>query len=196
MQWNAIKEAGQITIDGREHDLQHLQDSEFSFDIPAAGGFPEINGDMLVQYSSHCVSRGPRHGEQFEFAELGHDRLIVDENGNERCFSVDRYEWSMSLPAVMESLPSERLCFFTNRENWLSVEILDAEGRERVYEVYFRLTRESSKFLRLYVQSAFVRTAENQIRRPSDFKRFERVRGKVLFAKTLRGERVTRPRRR
>ncbi len=121
MQWNAIKEAGQITIDGRDHDLQHLQNSEFSFEIPAASGYPEINADMLVQYSSHCVSRGPRHGEEFDFTELGHDRLIVDENGNERCFSMGRYEWSMRLPAVMESLPSERLCFLrTGRIGYVS----------------------------------------------------------------------------
>ena len=53
MQWIAIKEAGQISIDGRDHDLQHLQDSEFRFEIPATRGYPEINADMLVQYSSH-----------------------------------------------------------------------------------------------------------------------------------------------
>ena len=140
MQWNAIKKAGRITIDGRDHDLQHLQDSEFPFEIPATNRHPEINVGMLVQYGSHCVSRGPRHGEQFDFVDLGHDRLIVDEKGNERCFSLDRYEWSMNLPVIIESLPSERPCFFTNRENWLSIEILDSEGEEQVYEVYFRLT--------------------------------------------------------
>ena len=84
MQWKAIKEAGEITIDGRDHDLQHLQDSEFTFAIPAAGGYPEINASMLVQYGSHCVSRGPRHGERFDFAELGNDRLIVDEKGKDK----------------------------------------------------------------------------------------------------------------
>ena len=111
MQWRAIKEVGRITIEGQDNDLQHLQDSTLTFAIPAAGGYPEINAGMLVQYGSHCVSEGPDHGEQFDFADLGHDRLIVDENGNERCFSLDRYAWSTHLPAIIESLPYGRWCF-------------------------------------------------------------------------------------
>lgn len=194
MQWKAIKEAGEITIDGRDHDLQHLQDSEFTFAIPAAGGYPEINAGMLVQYGSHCVSRGPRHGERFDFAELGNDRLIVDEKGIERCFSLDRYEWSMNLLAIIESLPSGRRCFFTNRDNWLSIETLDSLGRPQVYEVYFSLSRQSRNFLRLYVVSAYVRTGENQVRRAGYFRRKDKVRGNVLLAKKLRGEAIRRPR--
>ena len=196
MQWNAIKRAGRITVDGRDYDLQHLQDSEFSFAIPATSGYPEINASILIQYGSHCVTRGPRHRERFDFAALGHDRLIVDEKRNERCFSTDRYQWSMNLPAIIESLPSGRPCFFTNRENWLSIEILDSLGRPQVYEVYFNLTRPSRNFLRLYVESAYVRTGENQVRRPGDFRREDKIRGSVLLAKKLRGEAIRRPRQR
>ncbi len=196
MQWNAIKEAGQISIDGRDHDLQHLQDSEFRFEIPAKRGYPEINAGMLVQYSSHCASTGPRQGERFDFAELGQDRSIIDEKGNERCFSADRYEWSTNLPAIIESIPSGRPCFFTNRGNWLSIERLDWLGRQQVYEVYFNLTLPSRSFLRLYVESAYVKTGENRARRPGYFKRKDRIRGHVLMAKRLRGEPIRRPRRR
>lgn len=196
MQWNAIKEAGQITIDGRDHDLQHLQDSQFSFDIPAKRGFPEISADMLVQYSSHCVSAGPRQDEQFDFTNLGHDRLIVDEKDNERCFSLDRYEWSTNLPAIIESIPSGRPCFFTNRGNWLSIELLDSLGRQQVYEVYFNLTLPSRNFLRLYVESAYVKTGENRAHRPGYFRKKDKIRGHVLLAKKLRGEPIRRPRRR
>ena len=196
MQWIAIKEAGQFSIDGRYHDLQHLQDSEFRFEIPATRGYPEINADMLVQYSSHCVSTGTRQGERFDFAELGQDRSIVDEKGNERCFSADRYEWSKNLPAIIESIPIGRPCFFTNRGNWLSIELLDSLGRQQVYEVYFNLTLPSRNFLRLYVESAYVKTGENRARRPGDVRRKDRIRGHVLLAKKLRGEPIRRPRRR
>ncbi len=196
MQWMAIKEVGQISIGGRDHDLQHLQDSEVPFDIPATSGYPEINAGMLVQYGSHCVSKGPRHGERFDFAELGHDRLIVDEKGNERCFSLDRYEWSKNLPAVIESLPYGRPCFFTNRGNWLLIEILDSHGRPQVYGVYFNLTRQSRNLLRLYVESAYVLTGENRVRQRGDFKRRDKIRGNVLLAKKLRREAIRRPTRR
>ena len=195
MQWKAIKEAGQITIDGQDHVLRHLRDSEFPFEIAATSSYPEINAGMLVQYGSHCVSRGPGHGEQFDFAELGFDRLIVDENGVERCFSLDRYAWSMNLPAIIESLPAGRPCFFTNRGNWLSIEILDPLGRPQVYEVYFNLTWQSRNFLRLYVESAYVRTGENRVRGRGDVRRKDRIRGNVLLAKKLRREAIRRPRR-
>ena len=196
MQWKAIKKAGQITIDGRDRGLQHLQDSEFPFEIPATSRYPEIKAGMLVQYDSHCVSRGPRHGERFDFAELGRDRLIVDEKGNERCFSLDRYEWSMNLPAIIESLPCGRPCFFTNRGNWLSTKILVSHGRSQVYGVYFNLTRQSSNFLRLYVESAYVRTGKNRVLRHGDFRRKDKIRGNVLLAKKLRREAIRRPGRR
>ena len=194
MQWNAIKRDGRIVVDGRDHDLQHLLDSELSFVIGATKYYREISASMLVQYGSHCVSKGPRHGEQFDFARLGRDRVIVDEKGYERCFSLDRYEWSMRLPSIIESLSSGRPCFFTNRGNWLSIEMLDSLGRRQVYEVYFNLTRPSSNFLRLYVESAYVRTGENRVRRPEEFKRKEKIRGNVLLAKKLRGEAIRRPR--
>ena len=196
MQWKAIREAGQITIDGRDHDLRHLRDSEFPFEIAATSRYPEINANMLVQYGSHCVSRGPGHAEQIDFADLGHDRLIVDENGNERCFSLDRYAWSMNLPGIIESLPSGRPCFFTNRGNWLSIEILDPLGRRQVYEVYFNLTWQSRSFLRLYVESAYVRTGENRVLGRGEFRRKDRIRGNVLLAKKLRREAIRRPGRR
>ena len=102
----------------------------------------------------------------------------------------------MNLPAVINSLPSGRPCFFTIRGNWLSIEILDPLGRRQVYEVYFNLTWQSRNFLRLYVESAYVRTGENRVRGRGDFRRKDRIRGNVLLAKKLRHEAIRRPGRR
>ena len=111
-----------------------------------------------------------------------------------RCFSPERFYWSRNLPEIIRSLPSDRLCFFTGHENWLSIEILDSQGRQQVYEVFFKLTRQSSNFLRVYVESAYVRAAESEIRRPSEFRRKAKIRGKVLLVKKLRNEPIMRPR--
>lgn len=194
MEWRLIKRAGYKIVGGGEYDLAHLQDSTADFTIAATKGFDEINASMLIQYSSHCVSVGPSHGAQFDFVALGNDRLVIDERGNERCFSPERFHWSRNLPEIIRSLPGDRLCFFTGHENWLSVEILDSQGKPQVYEVFFNLTRQSSNFLRVYVESAYVRTAENEIRRPSEFRRKAKIRGKVLLAKKLRNKPVMRPR--
>lgn len=194
MEWQLIKRAGRKTIGADEYDLTHLQDATAGFTIDATAGYSEINARMLIQYSSHCISTGPAHGEQFDFAALGHDRLVIDERGNERCFSIDRYYWSTNLPGIIRSLPTERLCFFTGHENWLPIEILDPQGVQQVYEIFFNLTRQSSNFLRVYVESAYVRTVENEIRRPSEFKRNAKIRGKVLLAKKLRNQPIMRPR--
>ena len=196
MKWRAIKEAGSKSIDGDDHNLSHLQDSVYAFVIAATAGCPEISAEMLIQYSSHCISVGPAHGEELDFAVLGHDRLILDDRDNARCFCADRYAWSKNLPDIIRSLPSDRMCYFTGHENWLSIEILDPQGSSQVYEVFFNLTRQGNKFLRVYVESAYVRTAENEARWPSDFKKEAKIRGKVLLSKKLRNQRISKPRRR
>ncbi len=144
--------------------------------------------------SSRAFSIGPPHGEQFDFAELGADRLVIDGRGNERCFCPERFEWSKHLPGVIRSLPGDRICFFTGHENWLSFEILNSDGAIQIYEVFFNLTRQSRNFLRVYVESGYVRTAGDEVRRPHDFRRKSKVRGKVLLAKKLRNEPIVRPR--
>ena len=193
MHWRQIKEIGQITTGDETYDLTHLQDVEVAFTIEATDKYPEINARMLLQYSSHCVSRGPARGAEFDFAEIGHAFRIIDERDIERCFCPDRCVLSENLPSIMESLSTDRPCFFTRYENWMTTEILDSQGIYRTYDVFFRVRHESSRFLRVYVESAYVRTEDSVIRRPSHFTRGDKIRGKVLLAKKLRNEQIRRP---
>lgn len=84
--------------------------------------------------------------------------------------------------------------FLYGHENWLTFEILDSAGVRHTYEVFFNLTRQSSKFVRIYVESGYVRTADDEMRRPSDFRRQAKMRGKVLLAKKLRKPPILAPR--
>ena len=150
-----------------------------------------------TEHTTHdALASNQARGERHDFSELGHDRLVIDEKGNERCFSIDRYRWSANLPGIIRSLPSGRRCFFTGHDNWLSIQVLDPKGRNQVYEVYFNVARQSRNFMRLYVESAYVRTEGNEIRQPSDFKREHKLGGKLLLAKKLRGEPIIRPQQR
>lgn len=182
-----------MDVDGRRHDLSHLQDSRHRFTVAASGRYPNISFSVLVQYSSHCVSWGPGHGRQIDFGTYGGEQRIVDEKGVHRCFSDKRYQHSLHLPGIFESLP-ERKCFFTGHSNWLTIEILGGCGNPLEYEVYFSLTRQSSRMLRIYVESAYVRDRDNPGNRPAHFRHRDKVRAKVLLIKKLRGESIRRPR--
>lgn len=193
--WKEIKRRGYLEVDGVRHPLDHLQDRRFRQVIEASGNAPRLEFTVLVQYSSHVVSIGPRHGLRLDFARLGRDREIIDDGGRSRCFCEDRYRFTDKLPAIIESLP-ERMCFFTGRENWLTVEITTTSGEREEYEVFFRVTRQSGKMLRIYVESAYVRDEFASDKRPMKRVKRDKVKGVTLLAKKLRGEPIRRPPRR
>lgn len=195
MDWRLIKRDGFKDLDGQQLDLLHLQDARYQFTIEASGKFPEINFIVLVQYSSHCVSWGPKRGAVIDFNVHGHERRIVDDKGVHRCFCDTRYALSINLPGIFETLV-ERQCLFTGYENWLTIEALDTSGDIQSYEVFFSISRKSSKMLRIYVESAYVRRGDNAANFSVQFKHRDKVRAKVLLAKKLRGEPIMRPRQR
>lgn len=112
MDWSITKQAGHKRVGNENYDLRHLRDTTFSFTIPATKRYSELNAEMLVQYSSHCISFGPAHGERFDFSVVGRDRLIVDARGNERCFCPDRFAWSKHLPDIIRVAPRVTLLQF------------------------------------------------------------------------------------
>jgi hypothetical protein len=192
MDWNKIKSDGYKEVAGTKHDLSHLKDAKHHFTIEASGRHPEISFSILVQYSSHCVSWGPKHGQEIDFTAFGEERCIIDDKGIHRCFCETRHELSFNLPSIFATL-TERLCLFTGHENWLTIEILDPSGKRLEYEVFFSLTKQSSRMLRIYVESAYVRDPNDPGNRPVHLKRRDKVRAKVLLAKKLRGEPIRRP---
>lgn len=69
----------------------------------------------------------------------------------------------------------------------------DWSSETEEYEVFFSITRQSSRMLRIYVESAYVREPEKVTNKPVHLKRRDKVRAKVLLAKKLRGEPIRRP---
>lgn len=122
-----------------------------------------------------------------KFDELGAECLVVDDRGDTRCFCDQRYAWSKYLPSVFANF-LDRRCFFTGHDNWLTIELLDAQGNQIEYEIFFSLTLQGCHFLRLYVESAYVRDAHHQLAKPKHFKHRAKIKASVLLAKKLRGE--------
>lgn len=194
MDWNVVKNNGYKEVDGNRQDLTHLSDCIYNFTINATEKYPSTDIDVLVQYSSHCVSWGSEQNQEIDFSIHGEDRRVIDDKGNHRCFCDSRYELSKKLPEIFSSLLRYK-CFFTGRENWLIIEIIDSFGNRDEYEIFFNLTRQGKKMLRLYVESAYVRDEHSEIRKPANFKHRDKIRASVLLMKKLRGDGVRRPRR-
>ena len=193
MDWKTIKSQGQLTVSGTLYSVTHLQDATYHFTIPETDRFPALTVGVLVQYSSHCISYGPHRGQTIDFSVVGQDARITDDKGVHRCFDLDRYEKSKSLPAIFASF-DDRTCFYTGHENWLTVELSTLGWPRNIeYQIIFNLGRQSRGFLRLNVESAFPPYANSAVLR--DFPRWATVRARTLLAKTLRGEPIKPPHR-
>lgn len=192
MDWNTIKANGQIEVDSHSYDLSHLEDARYHFTIPGNKTNDELKCELLVQYSSHCVSWGPKKNTAIDFSEHGEDRCVIDDKGIHRCFCDKRYQLSKSLPDIFATFDT-RSCLFTGFDNWMTIDIQDPSGQRIDYEIYFNLTRQSSTLLRVYVESAYTRDKEDINKRPKASRRKDKVRAKVLMAKKLRGESIRRP---
>ena len=60
-----------------------------------------------------------------------------------------------------------RKCFHGNRENYLTVEIVDQSGNTVDYEIYFTVSRSSKPgVIDLHVQSAYTRDVRHAANRP------------------------------
>lgn len=191
MHWETIKTNGAISIDGEDRDLSHLSDIVYNFTIPAKDKLPEINLELLVQYGSHCVSWGPSFGQLIDFNNHGQDRRIIDEYNIHRCFCDERYSLSLNLPGVFGSFIN-RKCYFTGRENWMTIEVLTQDGDYQDYEIFFTITKQSKRYLRLYVESAYVRTVDGEVNKPSKFRKEQKIYSKTLLGKIIRGEKFKR----
>jgi len=190
--WSEVRARKEVVVDGICCSLTHLQDTEYRLRIPASGKYPELAIVLFVIFSSHCISWGPSLGEQVDFSVMGEDRRIIDEQGIHRCFDPIRYALSLHLPRIFKTF-AERECLFTGRRNWLTVEVLDAAGKPQEYEIFFRIFRQSSRVLRIFVDSAYVRDPHRSYKQPTPPMRRAKISAKVLMAKTLRGESVKRP---
>ncbi|KWN83012.1 hypothetical protein [Burkholderia stagnalis] len=193
MRWRELLQQGYADIAGQQYDLTHLIGGLISLTIPASGKYPEIVATMSVEYMSHCVSYGPADdGPPLDFEQLGHARRVLDHRNIERAFCFDRHRWSLQLPGIVGRLEAYT-CYFTGRENWMVMELIDDQGQKVEYEVFFRLRRGAeANTLRLVIESAYVR---NPDRGGPGIPRSRRgkIRFAVMAAKTLRGEPIRDP---
>jgi hypothetical protein len=186
VRWFRYLQQGHIEVARQRYDLSHLRGRTVALAIFATARYPSVQLSIEVEFTSHCVSFGPKADKVLDFNSLGFDRRIVDHRGVERAFCFDRYRWSLSLPELVRSLNVE-YCNFTGWGNWLVVRLLDDRGRLRDYEIYFQLRRHGANTLRMVIESAYIREPGS----PGPgipHARKGRIRFQVMAAKIARGE--------
>ena len=85
-----------VSHTGLNFDLQHLKQQFFAFSWVAADE-SNLSFSVRVRYSDHCVS-------EVTNLPIQPDCYVFGIAPNLRIFDVDRYKWSMELPAIIGSL--------------------------------------------------------------------------------------------
>jgi hypothetical protein len=108
--------------------------------------------DVIVSYSCHCFTEG------FDASVHGPDHTYT--YGREtRAFDVTRYNCSLQLPAVIQSVLNAHI-HRANKNNYTYVAQIPAQPTlpGRHYSIFFDLKKDSDKkdTVRMYVQSAYL----------------------------------------
>ncbi len=143
---------------GIVYDLSHLSDMTTSLQYEFKDNKDKVKGkiDVKVVFDNHCYTREINDGEEVE-------TLVTEEfcgKVQNRCFDLERYEFSKKLPFIIKSLS-----FKTCMESKVSGKSIRLEEPERnsphkgVYIFLKARAYENSKTLTLYVETAHKRNS-------------------------------------
>jgi hypothetical protein len=85
-----------ICHSGMEYDVRHLAQRFLSFSWQGRDG-TDFQFSVRVRYSDHCISATPS-------LSLPPDAFVFEAPASMRVFDVDRYNWSLELPSIVETL--------------------------------------------------------------------------------------------
>ena len=148
LRWKAF------SFENKEYDLGHLHPKTVRYFQPAQGTKLHRGYTVHVTFSLHCFTRSMEN-------QTPDPALSYSDHRETRLFDFRRYALSHRLPQLIESLMSGK-CYRTDRANFFLVHVLDDNGNEIDYEVYFAVSTASQGGLNLFVQSAYVRDTRHR----------------------------------
>lgn len=163
-----------LEVSGIKYDLSHLVPFEFEVDIPGKIKGHRLNVNLVVSFSNHCYT------SKYDKEQTGF--VLFDDRREKRFFSIERYFLSEDLPEQVKRLGTTEKCFFASSRNYFMATARD--GNE--YRVFFSVKKLNAKSIRLFIESAYVPDTVERKKRHS-------VKGILLLAKTLRGEKIKNP---
>lgn len=143
------------------YDLSHLSEFEWEFIQDAKNDKPEIRYAFIIEFGLHCFTRGLNKKEKLSNIE---NDLLYPDSRETRLFDFKRHTLSRKLPEITKAI-SKQNCFHTGKDNFFVIELLDEQGVQQEYEIYFQISKSKEK-LKLFVQSAYVRDQKYLISQP------------------------------
>ena len=158
-------------IGGKGYDLSHL--SPLTIEVaPKAQNAPTFK--VHVSFGFHTFTKGADDSDPPD--------LRFTHDGDRRCFCPIRYECSLSLPAIIQSLPARKV-YFSQRENYVVTHTLPiCEGP---YAVFFNVSKARSRDANLVVITAYDKPM--MPRHPGS------ISFATLIAKTVLNQEIVRP---
>ncbi len=174
---------GKFKYRDNEYLLDHLAPFDWTYQIEVGDGKPPEIYKFHIAFSHHCFTSNPDSKSPFD-----QELQYPNEFNDGRQFDFRRYEHSKRLRKIIESL-HKRTCLQTNHRNFLRIEIIDEKQENVEYEVYFRVTKTAQKgWLRLYVESAYVRDEDRKGSRPKT----QNIKLRVIARNTQMGKKIKR----
>lgn len=143
-------------IDGQLYSFTHLRSFDMEVVKEARGDWPEFRVTVRVVFDCHVVT------EKAEYIE-GDTAYWRDTGGNGRKFVPARYQYSLTLPALIAGLPSGKVkCYVAKQNNYMVWESGDGEDKAH-YQAFFDIYKPTAQpagvppHLILYVQSAYLK---------------------------------------
>ena len=163
---------GKKKIRGKVYSLAHLD----PFDMPIVGRDGTQYGVARVSFGLHTFTREWRSSDPLD------QRMVV--GGEERCFCFDRYQLSLSLPAILQAACRGN-AHFSRGANYLLVR-RDA-GQADPYAIFFDAEKARMKGVEVivFVDSAYLK--------PNLPKKLDVIGFAKLLEKISKGERINRP---
>jgi hypothetical protein len=135
---------------GRQYEFEHLEPVRFSIPLNATA---TVHVALSVIFGCHCFT------EAFETAKhREHHKYTY--RGELRAFDTDRYECSLHLLKVIESMCQGRIYNADESYTYLAQITIPSLGKPQGYSVFFSLTKDKSVdafALKMFVKSAYLK---------------------------------------
>jgi hypothetical protein len=147
-----VKKWKAFQLANTNYDLSHLNGHVAEYTDSRDPAKPFIYR-FFVTYSFHCFTKDDQSLNASE-----REQLMYHAPKEARPFNFERYELSKKLPDIIKSLAQPHILVrHAGNDRFVTVKILDQEGNDIDYYVFFKVFRENKK-LRIHVVSAYLRT--------------------------------------
>lgn len=179
---------------GTDYDLAHLNAFSCEYIQPAkANDVVEKTYHCIIEFSTHCFTRGLNQRQNESLVNID-EALHYITPKETRIFCFERYELSKKLPEIMKEVDKKKCHFTSADDKFLTVSLLDKNGKPQDYEIYFSLQKAKAKDhdVHIFINSAYIRDDNHKAPRIHGRRR-KPVGFFILLHNTIAKKKIKRP---